>query len=184
MGDLLTERNTCSICGKEHAFCFMLDFSITDKFTTKEKEGKIGCYDCLRNGEFGFWHDTEFGFLDENGLRKVRGRNYDNTLEISANSLSELRRTPQIVTYQQEMWLTHCNDFMVYVGTWTPKDFNLNSPTGNGKDLFLELTDKELSHLWDESLQEGQMMLEEWYPTYYMFKCRHCDKLRGYWDCD
>jgi uncharacterized protein CbrC (UPF0167 family) len=184
MGDLLEGQHKCSICNKDNEHCFDLEFSITNKFLHEEKEGKIGCYECLRKGEFEFWHDTEFGLLDENGLTKVYNHNSDNPPNIKEDTLKELRRTPQIITYQQEVWLTHCNDFMVYNGTWEPLDFYKNSPNGEGRDLFMQMTDKEMGHLWDDSLQEGQTLLEEWHPTYYVFECRHCGKLRGYWDCD
>lgn len=184
MGDLLEGRNKCSICDEEHEYCFDLEYTITNKFKDEEIEGKIGCYNCLRKGDFEFWHDTEFGMLDEDGLSKVYSHNIDNPPNLDENTKSELRRTPKIVTYQQELWLTHCNDFMVYKGTWEPTDFYKNSPTGDGKDLFLEMTDTELSHLWESSLPEGKTVLEEWYPTYYVFQCRHCEKRRGYWDCD
>lgn len=184
MSDLLEGRHQCSICNEEHDYCFDLEYSITDKFKEEEREGKVGCYDCLRKGEFEFWHDTEFGMLDETGLSKIYSHNMDNPPQLDDTTMLELRCTPQIVTYQQELWLTHCNDFMVYKGTWEPLDFYKNSPTGDGKDLFMEMTDKEISHLWDSSLPEGQTVLEQWYPTYYVFQCRHCKKLRGYWDCD
>ena len=184
MSDLFVEPKLCSICNIEHPYCFDLEYLITDKFSDHDKKGKIGCYDCLKKGEFEFWHDTEFGLLDEKGLRKVYSHNIENPPVLSEQILNEMKRTPQIVTYQQELWLTHCNDFMIYKGTWQPLDFYRSSPTGNGRDLFLEMTDKDLSHLWDESLEEGETLLESWYPTYYVFECRHCCKLRGYWDCD
>lgn len=163
---------------------FSIDYAITMRFADGEKDGKIGCIDCLRKGEFEFWHDTEFGLLDENGLTKVYSTHMDNPPKIDTKKLIELRRTPQIVTWQQEHWLTHCGDFMIYKGTWEPKDFYKNSKTGDGKELFLEMTDKEISHLWDDSLPDNEKELKEWYPTYYVFKCKHCGKLRGYWDCD
>jgi uncharacterized protein CbrC (UPF0167 family) len=184
MSDLLEGSHECSICGQESEICFEIDYAITDRFSVDEKEGKIGCIDCLKKGEFEFWHDTEFGVLDENGLTKVYNHNMDNPPPIENEKLIELRRTPQIVTLQQELWLTHCNDFMIYKGTWEPIDFNKNSKSGNGKELFLEMTDNELSHLWDDSLEEGGTKLEEWYATYYVFECKHCAKLRGNWDCD
>lgn len=184
MCDLLVEPKKCSICNTEHSYCFDLEYLITDKFSEDDKKGEIGCYDCLKKGEFEFWHDTEFGVLDKKGLRKVYNHNIENPPILSELVLTEMKRTPQIATYQQETWLTHCNDFMVYKGTWQPLDFYRNSPTGNGRDLFIEMTDKDLSHLWDESLEEGETLLETWYPTYYVFKCRHCGKLRGNWDCD
>jgi uncharacterized protein CbrC (UPF0167 family) len=184
MGDLLEGRNKCSICNNEHDYCFDLEYTITDKFGDEEKEGKVGCYDCLRKGEFEFWHDTEFGMLDENGLCKIYSHNMGNPPKLDSETMTELRRTPQVVTYQQEIWLTHCNDFMIYKGTWEPLDFYRNSVNGDGRDLFMKMTDKNINFLWDKSLPEGQALLEEWYPTYYVFECRHCGKLRGYWDCD
>ncbi len=184
MADLLEGRNKCSICNNENDFCFELDFAIIDKFFDNEKEGKIGCYNCLKKGEFEFWHDTEFGFLNEKGLSKEYSHNMHNPPKLDNKLLIELRRTPTIATYQQGIWLTHCNDFMVYKGTWKPLDFYQNSDNGDGRDLFMEMTDKEINFLWDESLPEGKTLLEEWYPTYYVFQCRHCGKLRGYWDCD
>lgn len=184
MSDLLEGSHICSLCGQESEMCFEIDYAITDKFSEDEKEGKIGCIDCLRKGEFEFRHDTEFGMLDENGLTKVYNHNMDNPPPIENDKLIELRRTPQIVTWQQELWLTHCNDFMTYKGTWEPSDFNKNSNSGNGKKLFLEMTDSELNHLWDDSLEKGETELEEWYATYYVFECKHCGKLRGNWDCD
>ena len=73
---------------------------------------------------------------------------------------------------------------MIYKGTWEPGDFYRNSKNGNGRDLFLEMTDQDLNHLWDESLEDGEIELKSWYATYYAFECRHCGKLRGNWDCD
>ena len=72
---------------------------------------------------------------------------------------------------------------MVYQGTWEPEDFYRHSPTGDGRSLFYEMTD-EYQNLWDDSLPEGQTVLKQWHATYYVFKCRHCGKLRGNWDCD
>lgn len=183
MSDLLDKQGLCSICGKTD-FCFELDYTITNVFSDDDKEGKIGCYSCLREGQFEFWHDTEYGMLDENGLQKVYNHNQDNPPTISSEILTEMRRTPRLLSWQQELWLTHCNDFMIYKGTWTPKDFYTNSTDGDGRGLFMSMTDKELNDLWDESLPEGQTKLEEWYPTYYVFECSHCGQLRGNWDCD
>lgn len=90
----------------------------------------------------------------------------------------------QFITWQQELWLTHCNDFMVYLVTWEPNDFYVNSEDGDGKKLFLEMTDGDMNHLWDSSLNNPNEKLEHWHATYYVFKCSHCGKLRGNWDCN
>lgn len=183
MSGHLENLSICSICGKtDH--CFELDYTITDIFDDNEKEGKQGCYSCLKAGLFEFWHDTEYGVLDENGLSKVYKHNIENPPKIDIEKLVELRRTPQIITWQQELWLTHCNDFMIYKGTWKPIDFYKNSMDGDGRKLFFQMTDEDLNHLWDDSLPENETTLKEWYPTYYVFECSHCNKLRGNWDCD
>ncbi|RYE18854.1 MAG: hypothetical protein EOP45_13505 [Sphingobacteriaceae bacterium] len=86
MNALLEGRNRCSICNNEHDYCFDLEYTITDKFVDEEKEGKIGCYNCLRKGKFEFWHDTEFGMLDENGLSKVYRHNMDSGIRPTMSS--------------------------------------------------------------------------------------------------
>jgi uncharacterized protein CbrC (UPF0167 family) len=121
------------------------------KYSPEEKEGRKGCYECLRKGEFEFWHDTEFGMLDKDGLSKVYAHNIENPPKLSESLLIELRRTPQIITWQQELWLTHCDDFMIYKGTWKPLDFYKNSKTGDGRRLFMEMTDEDWNHIWDEA---------------------------------
>ena len=183
MNGLVNDKSICSICGKT-GDCFELDYVITAVFNEDEKEGKLGCFSCLKEGRFEFWHDTEYGMLDENGLRKFYNHHMSNPPSIAADRLIELRRTPQIVTWQQELWLTHCDDFMVYTGTWTPQDFYLNSPNGDGKALFMSMTDTKLNRLWDDSLRENETILKHWHPTYYVFECSLCGKLRGNWDCD
>lgn len=165
-------------------FVLNLTILLQLNFSDNNKEGKTGCYSCLREGHFEFWHDTEYGMLDENGLSKVYNHNQDNPPRIASDILTEMRRTPRLISWQQELWLTHCDDFMIYKGTWTPKDFYTNSSDGDGRALFMSMTNEELNHLWDESLPKGQTKLEEWYPTYYVFECSHCGKLRGNWDCD
>ena len=184
MSQLLEGAHKCSICGIENELCFSLDYTLTNKFPEDEKEDKVGCITCLRKGEFEFWHDTEFGMLDKNGFEKVYNHNMENPPYVDNENLIELRRTPQILTWQQELWLTHCDDFMIYKGTWSPEDFTKNSKNGDGRQLFLEMTEEDMNHLWDDSTEEGELELAEWYATYYVFECVHCRKLRGNWDCD
>jgi uncharacterized protein CbrC (UPF0167 family) len=163
MSALVEGDATCSLCG-QRGRCFRLEYSLCPSLAPEAKESGVGCFECLRQGRFEFWHDTDIGQLDENGLTHVH--NHD---ESPAAALVELRRTPQIVTWQQELWLTHCNDFMAYLGTWEPKDFYANDPEGDGRALFHEMTDKDYSHLWEESLQPGAERLESWHATFYAF---------------
>ncbi len=47
----------------------------------------------------------------------------DNPPSVDGNRLTELKRTPQIVTCAAGIMANACNDFMVYKGTWEPTDF-------------------------------------------------------------
>jgi uncharacterized protein CbrC (UPF0167 family) len=121
--------------------------------------------------------------LDERGLWPVNDRSPPPSFSESA--LIELRRTPQIVTWQEELWLTHCDDFMAYIGTWRPEDFVRNSRGGDGRDLFVRMTrDPELQFLWDQCLRPGETTPVGWHAVYYTFRCLHCGELAGNWDCD
>lgn len=171
-------RAQCDLCGTE-APAFSLEYAICPALPEHLREGKAGCIDCLERGRFEFRHDTEIGILDEHGLHRAHS---DAPAPLNEEALIGLRRTPQIATWQQELWLTHCADFMVYEGTWAPSDFYANAPDGDGRALFLRMT-TEGAHLWDESIPAGQEKLEEWHATYYVFRCRHCGTLRGNWDC-
>jgi uncharacterized protein CbrC (UPF0167 family) len=183
MADLSSGVRECIFC-ETRGKCFRLASALCESLSDEQKESASGCFACLQQGRFEFWHDTEIGVLDESGLTHVYNHNKIPPPDFSEKALIELRRTPQIVTWQQELWLTHCSDFMIYVGTWEPKDFNRNAPDGDGRSLFLQMTDPDINHLWDESFSKKGKSLLSWHATYYVFRCAHCGKLRGNWDCD
>jgi len=183
MRALVDGDTKCFLCGR-HDSCFKLEFARCPELSAEQKELAHGCFSCLHDGRFEFWHDTEIGMLDENGLRHLYNHNRPAPPDFPATALLELRRTPQLVTWQQEIWLVHCMDFMAYIGTWEPKDFYANAHNGDGKALFYEMTSKDEQHLWDASLPQDATRLETWHATYYAFRCLHCDKRRGNWDCN
>lgn len=184
MSSLCKELCECNLCGRRDV-CFELDFADCPELDDSQKEGKVGCLECLKEGRFLFRNDIE-NWRDD----------------FAAEVLAELARTPEIATWQDGFWLTHCNDIMVYQGTWEPEDFYKNAPDGDGRALFMEMTD-EGQCLWENALKcqfeldrclpkhdrfllkdKDKMRLRSWGATYYVFKCLHCGKLRGYWDCD
>jgi hypothetical protein len=182
MAEFCLEPEVCSLCNSLGE-CFRLESAICPALSDTKRTAAHGCYSCLKAGRFEFWHDTDIGVLDSDGLTGVYNHNKRPPPAFPQAALLELRRTPQILTWQQELWLTHCNDFMAYLGTWEPKDFYVHAPDGDGRSLFVKMTD-EFDHLWDESLREGQERLIAWHATYYVFRCLHCGELRGNWDCD
>lgn len=173
----------CSLC-RDAGPCFRLQNAACRELPEYQKDSRVGCFSCLHAGRLEFWHDTEIGLLDETGLNRVYKHNNPPPDNFPDAALIELRRTPQFITWQQGLWLVHCNDFMTYVGNWRPKDFYANAPDGDGMALFLEMTDKSYRHLWDASLPRTGKRVEHWHANYYAFRCLHCGKFRGNWDCD
>ena len=135
---LLPYIRTCSLCGQQGR-CFSLNGVISREFTEQERQGKVGCTDCLKRDRFGFPHDTAVGFITVNGLetfgeppRKPRhvfivasdGEATATTMplvyppkpQISEESVAELRRTPSFATWQELSWPVHCDDFMAFAG--------------------------------------------------------------------
>jgi len=179
----IMDPTDCSICKKKGVPCFALDDAICEGLDPAEKEGKSGCMDCLVTGRYTFSHDTEFGLVDASGIDPDYRHNDQVLSGISDEAIRELCRTPQFITCQQEFWLGHCSDFMAYIGTWVPEDFIKNDPDRNGRALFLGMTKAGQGFYWDEYVEPAGVY-SDWYISYYAFECRHCGKLRGYWDCD
>lgn len=183
MAGFVGEIKTCSLCGQQGP-CFELEHAICPELPQGKREGKTGCYDCLRTGRFEFWHYTERGSLHKQGLRSELTNRLYLPEGFAEESLIELRRTPRIACNQKERWLVHCYDFMVYQGVWSPPDFYEHDPDGDGRALFMNMTDADNQSLWDDSWYDRTERLSDWHATYYVFRCLYCGKLRGNWDID
>lgn len=57
-------------------------------------------------------------------------------------------------------------------------DFVASSTDGDGRKLFLRMTD-EYPELWDDSITQGESQPGAWHATYYAYRCAHCGTLRG-----
>ena len=137
MGLLPYIRN-CSLCGQPGR-CFSLDGVISRELTEEERQGKIGCTDCLKRDRFGFPHNTEVGYITEDGL-ETYGEPDDEPRQVfmvasdgsavadsaplvhppqphvSEEAVAELRRTPSFATWQEVSWPVHHDDFMAFLG--------------------------------------------------------------------
>lgn len=87
-----------------------------------------------------------------------------------------LKRTPNYVSWQGEMWLTHCNDccaFVGYVGWDEIKD---------RLDEFVDL-EEDLSGFAPDVEFLEKHMLNGGELQGYLFQCLHCKNYRLYADC-
>lgn len=202
MSGLLPGLRVCSLCG-ELGQSFDLERTIVTGLSEAEREGKVGCLECLRQDRFGFFHVTEVGFFDDEGLtplhepddfpERVFVVSEDGGVipdhapvvplpkpRVSEEAIAELRRTPNFPTYQDIEWLVHHDDFMAYLGIWGPKELAAISPGDNGRSLFFEVVDPASysEMFWPEG--EDPLFAD----NLVAFQCLHCQAYRGILDFD
>jgi uncharacterized protein CbrC (UPF0167 family) len=183
MCDLEPAPQACDLCGERRP-CFRLGGATLTTPRTGPKLS-VGCVACLKSGRFYFGHDTEAGLTDGARLRREYDRH--RRVAIPPQAVIELGRTPGYPTWQQSPWLVHCDDFMAYLGEWKPADFHRSAPEGDGRALFIAMTDGDNAReFWDGATAGSDGLAndapESWAVTYYAFRCLHCDVLRGNYD--
>lgn len=100
------------------------------------------------------------------------------TFTISPEVLDEIKhRTPGFVAWQEEFWLCHCNDAAVYIDAIGYPEWSQLSP--QAKLEFRNYNSQYEDDAW------GKLMLvldRAYWPTGYLFQCRHCEQYLGYID--
>jgi Uncharacterised protein family (UPF0167) len=195
MAALLPGLQHCSLCGADGR-CFDLQ-----KALHPPTQAAAGCVSCLKAGRFGFFHVTAAGYLDVNGLTWYEEPEAQARVfavdpaggaaavpvrrpaplppAIGDSAVEELRRTPDFPTWNEVAWPLHCHDFMVYLGTWQPREIRaLAAAQGRpARDLLREMTDGT-----DEAvLPDG---VKDWSITFHVFRCTGCATHRGILDLD
>lgn len=185
MAGLATGSVLCRFCGLPGEG-FELGNASVDGHRAGEFEGAHGCVACLAAGRFEFEHNTDIGTLSANGLAREYRNHCVEPATFHQHAHRELRRTPDVLRWQYEPWLTHCDDYMAYIGEWRPSDFARHAVGGDARALFLEMTrEAALRNAWDDSCRNGEKVPpEDWRLTYYAYRCLHCGVLAGNWDCD
>lgn len=147
-----------------------------------------GCVACLLEGAFGFDHDSEWGYLTNDGFTRDY-RTYEALpQDFSEEAFQAIRRTPPFAAWHDATWLIHCNDFMHYTGRWLLKDFLAEGGSLEGaKAIFVQQTwmdriDDHAEAVWERLLAHPETTPEHWDIRYYTFTCTHCGAKRGYFD--
>ncbi len=197
MRGLLDGDRTCSLCGKTGR-CFDLGTADSDSLEDPDLRSAVGClrsgvgcFSCLREGRFEFFHITSAGYLAASGLEHygpppedeevvivsssgkpvdIKSAEPQQHPTIEAASIVELRRTPDFPTWNEVAWPHHCGEFMIFLGPWQPRDFN-HRANGNGHDLFIGSIHPEYRILWPEDSSS------EWGVCCFVFKCTKCGQL-------
>lgn len=141
----------CPCCKQQRGWVYVLHPYAVDEISDL-------CPWCIADGSAAALFDAEFN---------------DVTADLPQEIVEEVSlRTPGFPTWQQNIWLTHCNDAGIFLGNPTWED--VQKIPGLSTLLCKEGVDKELQHLLggDSSL------------TAYLFQCTQCHQHMVYTDCD
>ncbi len=132
------------------------------------------CPWCIQDGVAAKKYNGEF-----QDYASIEGLSADptqpNTMPYDKEAIKELtERTPAYLSWQQGVWLGHCNDLCAFVG-----------------DVGAEEIKPIIDELWDDVDNSGyeREQVLSWLEKKgsfagYLFKCLHCGKHRLHIDCD
>ncbi|CAG7634447.1 CbrC family protein [Paenibacillus allorhizosphaerae] len=158
IGVIKEEKTMCPICNEERNYVYEGPF-----YSIDEVEGI--CPWCIKDGSAAGKYDGEF--QDVSNLEKVSSKEYIEEL---------IYRTPGYFGWQQERWLSHCDDFCAIVGYVGWKEL---------EHLEEELTDdieeiRKRKKLTKEEFKRS--LINKGHHQGYLFRYIHCGKHRLYTD--
>ena len=152
-GAVERERIRCVCCEKtvEHAY-------VASAYSTHDLDGQL-CLWCIADGTANEKFDVEFS--DPYPLRDAG---------IDESIIAEVTmRTPGFISWQQEIWLTHCNDACVFRGDATVETvWNMTT-----EEIDYLLQDHGANHTQFREMAEHYQPGSQ--PAIYHFQCAKCD---------
>jgi len=143
----------CPYCGVDRTYVYTGPVYAID-------EPDPPCPRCIADGSFAARFAAEF-----TDAAALAGLDADIIDEVT-------RRTPGFSGWQQEQWMTHCDDAAAFLGPVAYEEL-LSHPQA------LELLrSEEGSDDWLQGLSRDGS------PTGYLFRCRHCGAELANWDVD
>jgi len=160
-------EGTCSVCEEKRNLKYNSSFYSVD-------QPDYICPWCIANGKAAEKYDGEFN--DYCGIEGVSPNPNDPKPTIPKGMLTEIcTKTPSYSSWQQELWLSHCNEPCAFIGyadnkTIEPILDELKNDIENNIGYDPDLIKKHLT-------KDGHLVG-------YLFKCIKCDKHRLHADCD
>lgn len=163
-GSVIPSGAVCDCCGQARGFIY-------DGLVHAERELEAVCPWCIASGAA----HAKLGasFTDEAAIGG-HGK-WDKVPEAVIEAVAY--RTPGYTGWQGEQWWTHCGDAGEFLGRFGTQELEALGPEAVAaiKDT-AGLEGEELDLLMSTLDKDGS-------PTAYIFRCRHCGKLGGDWDC-
>ena len=123
-------------------------------------------YEALRAGDAVITKDTDFGMISWEQLvdgwtHGIPGASYEGVetrttdegwtqAKLPEETLAELTRTPDFITWQGAVWMFEGIRPMIYVGEWSRNDFESGAPEGATPEAFFRETVRDSNdELWE-----------------------------------
>jgi len=152
-GAIGASDEVCEGCGKARGYSYKASFHAEDDIESI-------CPWCIADGSAAKKFDGMF--CDDFPLTSK---------EIDSAIVDEVtQRTPGFETWQQEVWLTHCNDACTYLGDATKADL---VGVAQGQGRIVEGPDWSA----DDILKMTEHYEPKGSPAFYKFKCNHCGEV-------
>ena len=160
------EEGICSVCNEERKLRYVSSFY-------SEEELDYICPWCIANGKAATDFDGEFN--DYCGIEGVSPDPEDGSSAIPKELLLEItNKTPSYTSWQQEVWLTHCNEPCAFI------DY---ADTKTIAPLMEELQDDIENNGYDPEFIKSHLS-KDGSLVGYLFQCLNCGQHRLHVDCD
>jgi len=156
------ETVTCECCGKE------TDVYYTGPFYSVEDIEYL-CPECIANGKASKKFDGDFVSLY---FGKVSDEEKIDEL---------IHRTPSYCGWQQECWITHCDDFCAFIDYVGAKELE---KMGVLEEVIKNGNPDDGNEWSKEQIEIIKNMVNGGHVQGYLFRCLHCGKHFLYFDVD
>ena len=152
-GSFVRKKVVCNACERSRDYQYEGDF-----FTTHDDVAL--CPWCVADGTAAKKFNGTF--QDEAAIESVGNKAATDEL---------LHRTPSYIAWQTASWLSHCEDYMCYLGeaTWEQIEPRLQELQDNGFEMDSDVEEQR------EAIESGDLVL-------HLFECRTCQRHRVHAD--
>lgn len=184
------EKNfQCICCDKEKNITYVAGI-----YTSLDVDREELCLDCIYDGSAARKFDATFTILPYSIEEKIFNEDPEtkeykyfyqdikqNDLEISKEDLEEFHeRTPGYISWQEQIWLTHCRNICSFHGDFDPIELQQVYQDEENKSYLKEslgCNDQELNEIIFAYNPKKSTQ-----PSFYKFKCLACKKVLAHTD--
>jgi len=160
------EEGICSVCNEKRQIKY------TSSFYSVEEPEYI-CPWCIADGKASEKYNGEFN--DYCGIEGVSPEPNDTDPTIPKELILEItNKTPSYTSWQQEVWLTHCNEPCAFIGYADTKTI---------EPIIEELNDDIENNGYDPEFIRMHLS-KDGSLVGYLFQCVNCEQHRLHVDCD